>query len=319
MRDADKVLIPRAAPADKPLVESLTAPTQDAISPAGAALRDKALKTLGALPPFSPILNRLLASLAGEDVVFSKLADLIEKDTVVAGNVLHLVNSALYGRRGTVNSVRHALSLLGINRLRNAVLGMSISRMWKQVKPAASWSMSRFNMHSAAAAILSDLLAQRLPVNYAEGAFVAGLLHDLGRMLIAVCLPAEHDQVLERHRTGKGPVSESERSVLGFTHSELSGQALALWNLPEAIHLAARDHHAAPGAAAPSGELTLSRVVAAADQYVHSTGVSILPQRAPGKGADVAVLERLGIDSERLEKLLAEFQAEFEAMSQFFH
>ena len=296
----------------------LTAQTQDASSPASTALRDKAIRALGGLPPFSPILNRLLASLAGEDVVFSKLADLIEKDTVVAGNVLHLVNSALYGRRGTINSVRHALSLLGVVKLRNAVLGMSITRMWKQVHPAASWSMARFNLHSGATAILSDLLAQRLPVGYPEGAFVAGLLHDVGRLLIAVGLPEERDRILDLHSRGNSPVAESELKVLGFTHSELSAQALAFWNLPEPIQCAARDHHSSPSGLGTPGNLSLSLVVSAADQYVHSIGVSILPQRITSMGADVAAIERLGIDSARLETLLAEFQAEFDTMAQFF-
>ncbi len=296
----------------------LTEPAPEVTPQTSAVFRDKALRTLGALPPFSPILNRLLASLAGEDMVFSKLADLIEKDAVVAGNILHLVNSALYARRGTINSVRHALSLLGINKLRNAVLGLSLARMWKQVRPAASWSMARFNLHSAATAILSDLLAQRLPVNYAEGAFIAGLLHDLGRLLIAVGLPAEHDLILEQHGKNGGAVSESERSVLGFAHPELSAQALAVWNLPEAIQFAARDHHGALQDAAGSGEWSLSRIVAAADQHVHSMGVSILPQRTRIAGADAAALAPLGLDPGHLETLLAEFQAEFDAMAQFF-
>ncbi|MGB9604683.1 MAG: HDOD domain-containing protein, partial [Bryobacteraceae bacterium] len=72
----------------------------------GLELRERALKGLDRLPPFSAILNRLLASLAREDVSFAELASLIEKDTVLAGNVLRLVNSALYSLPGTVNSVR---------------------------------------------------------------------------------------------------------------------------------------------------------------------------------------------------------------------
>ncbi|MGH9594428.1 MAG: HDOD domain-containing protein, partial [Bryobacteraceae bacterium] len=67
---------------------------QAASAPAVGALKRRAMAAQGKLPPFSPILNKLLASLAGEDVSFTKLGDLIEKDTVVAGNVLHLVNSA---------------------------------------------------------------------------------------------------------------------------------------------------------------------------------------------------------------------------------
>src|SRR4029078_13375883 len=88
------------------IVETISAPADK--------LSQRALSALGKLPPFSPILNKLLASLAGEDVSFAKVGELIEKDAVVAGNIMHLVNSALYARRATITSVRHALALLGM-------------------------------------------------------------------------------------------------------------------------------------------------------------------------------------------------------------
>jgi HD-like signal output (HDOD) protein len=280
-------------------------------------LKDRAIRTLGELPPFSPILNKLLASLAQDDVSFVKLGDLIEKDPVVAGNLLHLVNSALYARRGSINSVRHALSLLGINKLRNVVLGMSITRMWNQVKTPASWSMARFNMHSAASGILSDLLAQRLTVPYAEGAFVAGLLHDVGRLLIALGLPEEYSHILQMHEGGV-PLLECEMQLLGFTHPELSAEALAFWNLPLPILTAVRHHHHPeldPSGLRPD-EVTLSRVLDAANQYVNSLGVSIL-KTCPDT-ADATLVESLGLSAERLESVLADYKTEFDAMSSFF-
>src|SRR5271154_6752662 len=122
---------------------------------AALPVRERALRTLGELPPFSPILNRLIASLAHEDVSFAKIADLIEKDTVLAGNILRLVNSALYGLPGTINSIRHAVSLLGITKLRNATLSMSVARMWNQLKTPPGWSMARFNLHSIGVAFMA--------------------------------------------------------------------------------------------------------------------------------------------------------------------
>jgi HD-like signal output (HDOD) protein len=302
----------------------LTEPPRDALSPSGALLenssplQEKALRCLGSLPPFSPILNKLMASLASDDVSFSKLADLIEKDTVVAGNVLHLVNSALYARRGTINSVRHALSLLGVNKLRNAVLGMSISRMWNQVKTPPSWSMARFNMHSAATAILSDMLAQRIDTPYPEGAFVAGLLHDVGRLLIAVGLSQEHEQILQLMTAHpERSLLECEQEVLGFTHPQLSASALRHWNLPDPIREAVAEHHTLP-ASPVSKSCSLGAIVAAADLYVTSIGVTILtPPRQPGTPA-ISILGALGLDPARLEVLVQDFQSEFDNISPFF-
>jgi HD-like signal output (HDOD) protein len=281
-------------------------------------LKERAIRTLGELPPFSPILNKLLASLAQDDVSFIKLGDLIEKDPVVAGNLLHLVNSAVYARRGSINSVRHALSLLGINKLRNVVLGMSITRMWNQVRTPSSWSMARFNMHSAAAGILSDLLAQRLTLQYAEGAFVAGLLHDVGRLLIALGLPEEYGRILQMHEAEGKPLLECEMQVLGFTHPELSAEALAFWNLPQPIQIAVRHHHSPeldPSDLGPD-EVPMSRVLDAASQYVNSTGVSIL-KTCPDT-ADGTLVESLGLSAVRLEGVLADYKTEFDAMSSFF-
>lgn len=273
---------------------------------------------LGQLPPFSPILNRLIASLASEDVSFAKIADLIEKDTVLAGNILKLVNSALYGLAGTVNSIRHAVSLLGITKLRNAALSMSVARMWNQVKTPPGWSTPNFNQHSVGVGILSDLLAQRLNVAYAEGAFAAGLFHDLGLLLIAIGLHDEYRQMTLLCQENKQWTQDYEIQVLGMTHAELSAEALAQWNLPEEIQTAVRFHASPeldPTQAGP-GQLTLSHVLSAADRYVKGTGVFVSLFESPSEDPQAA-LEQLGL-GERLPAILGEFDNEFTAIKGYF-
>jgi HD-like signal output (HDOD) protein len=281
-------------------------------------VRERAVRALGQLPPFSPILNRLIASLANEDVSFAKIADLIEKDTVLAGNILRLVNSALYGLPGTVNSIRHAVSLLGINKLRNAALTMSVSRMWNQVKTPPGWSMAKFNLHSVGVGILSDLLAQRLEVAYAEGAFVAGLFHDLGLLLVAIGLHDEYKQISLLCQQEQKWAHEYEVQVLGMTHAELSAEALAQWNLPEQIQTAVR-YHAKPEldpTPAADGHVTLSRVLHAADGYVKATGTFVsLFENSANDGMDA--LEHLGL-GERLPTILGEFENDFAAIKPYF-
>jgi putative nucleotidyltransferase with HDIG domain len=275
---------------------------------------EKALRSLSALPPFSPILTRLLATLAEEDVSFAALGDLIEKDTVVAANILHLVNSALYARRGTISSVRHAISILGTNKLRNAVLGMSIARVWNRVKMPASWSMARFNMHSAAVALLSDLLAQRLPVVYPEGAFVAGLLHDVGKLLLALGLPSEFERILDLYNAGGRSMVDCEREIVGFSHPELSAEALRIWKLPEEIQIAVRDHHSSPAESAEG--IPLSHVLDAANQYANSVGISTMVVNKDS--GDPSAVELLGLDADKLQALLVEFREENNAMAVYF-
>jgi HD-like signal output (HDOD) protein len=280
------------------MVETVSAPPDK--------LSQRALSALGKLPPFSPILNKILASLAGEDVSFAKLGDLIEKDTVVAGNILHLVNSALYARRATITSVRHALALLGMDKV----------RMWSQVKTPSVWSMARFNRHSASVAVLSDHIASRTRTDYPEGAFVGGLLHDLGRLLIALGLPDEFTRLVKLHQESEQSWTECERELLGFTHADLSAAALATWKFPEQVQIAVRDHHQPP-LVPPNGPVPLSVVIHAANQYVNSTGDSIVaPKMAIAENA--GAIADLGVIDEKLDRLLADFRAEQQAMAAFF-
>ena len=173
-------------------------------------------------------------------------------------------------------------------------------------------------MHSAATAVLSDLIAQRLPVKYPEGAFVAGLLHDLGRQMIALRLTDDYARIVCMCETGRLYL-ECEEEILGFTHAELSADALDVWNLPEPIRTAVRYHHATAldDSKLNPGEIALSRVVDAANRYVNSVGISILPESEPGP-ADITPMESLGLEPDRVETLLVEFKVEYDAMVSFF-
>jgi len=288
-------------------------------------LREKIVKSLGQLPPFSPVLNRLLATLAREDVSFAELSQLVEKDTVLSGNVLRLVNSAAYARRGEINSIPHAISVLGIHKLRNLVLGLSISRMWAGVKTPLSWSQARFNLHSVGTALLADQLAQSVSVNYPEGAFVAGLFHDFGKLLIAVAFPAEYREIEELLALGERPAWECEREILGVDHAAISGLALQEWNLPDPIRRAAEYHH--EPAQNPHQELErgaatfhLSEVVRTASEVLNTLGHPVAAgPSSPQSDREARIAALLGsLSLAEPDSTRACFQQEFDTIRAFF-
>jgi putative nucleotidyltransferase with HDIG domain len=193
---------------------------------------------------------------------------------------------------------------------------MSISRMLNQAKTPPGFSMERFNRHSAAVAMLSDMLAQRVKVNYPEGAFVGGLLHDIGLLLEAMALPTEFTLVLRRQHESGRPWVECELELLGFSHATLSAAALAEWKLPLEIGEAARDHH--EPIVATNGPVPLAAVISAANQYVNSQNQAVMAQYSstvPGTSG----IETLGLTGEKLAALLDEFQTEHNALAQYFH
>ncbi len=281
--------------------------------------RERAAKTLGQLPPFSPILNQLLADLGKEGASYAKLSDLIEKDTVIAGNVLRLVNSGMYGRRGVVNSVRSAIALLGLNKLRNIVLGLSVARMWTQLKIAEGFSAKRLNLHSVATAILADQLAGALPVHYPEGAFLAGLFHDLGKMLIAVGMAEEFGHIQYRHRASEASYRDCEYEILNLTHEELSSVAVASWSLPEPIQTAVLLHHRPTDEVAAASLIPLSHILAAANHHANLIGISVQDELRECDLESAFTIDSFGLTSKDRDRLLVDFSAEFEAISGFFH
>lgn len=265
------------------------------------------------MPPLSPILGRLLATLAREDVSFAELSELIERDAVLAANLLRLVNSAAYGCRGTVSSVRHAVSLIGLHKLRNSAMSLSIAQLWTKIRTPQGWSGTRFNIHAAATAVLADLLALELPVEYPEGAFAAGLLHDLGRLLIAIALPEEYEEIATMTAAEGKSRWDCERAMLDVGHAELSAAALAKWNLPSPIVRAVEFHHG-PGEPDTSDSLrALSSALGAADEAAHCLGLGMEPSE-PDEEAGSAVLLRFGVAPDRSEAILESFRRDFESI-----
>jgi len=277
--------------------------------------RDSILGSLDKLPPFSPVLTRLLATLADEDVSFAELAGIIETDAVLAGNLLRVVNSPLYGRIATINSVQHAVSILGSAKIHNLVLGISVSRRWAGARVPRKWNAKQFNVHSLAVAVLADLVALETPVPYAEGAFTAGLLHDVGKLLIAVAVPEKFEQIHNIYRVGGNAAIGCEMEVAGVTHAEISGAILDRWKLPLKIREGVAYHHSPDQAA--DGKLHLAHITEAADHYINTAGYGIPPySSSPADGFENGY-QKFGL-KDRILKLSKTFQTDFEAVRAFF-
>jgi len=284
-------------------------------------LRRQAMASVAKLPPFSAVMNKLMTTLADEDVSFGEVAAVIEQDTVLAGNVLKVVNSAAYGRRGTVNSVRHAVSMLGLSRVRNTAMSISVGQMWGRLDLHPQWSPKQFHLHSTAAAIFADLTAVELvsmgvAVNYPEGAFAAGLLSGVGLLLIATALRQEYTQLngcySHASDSGGGSLDACEQALMGFPHCELSADILEHWSLPAAIADAVR-HANLPGEQPPAA---LSDVIHLATTLATQTGHSIQSWVRPPVGETRATLEQAGFGA-KAEALLATFQVQMKAMGPF--
>jgi HD-like signal output (HDOD) protein len=282
-----------------------------------AANRKRALKCLDELQPFSPVVYKLLSTLAADPdtISLSGISDLISKDTVLSGKVLGLANSALYGRGTDIVSVHRAVARLGVNKIRNTVLALSINRVWNTAKTPRYWSMLRFNLHSLATAVAADLLGIKLPTHYAEGAFVAGLFHDIGRLIMAVMLKDDYEDLCQLPESQVGLLRERERELVGFDHAGLSRDILNHWRLPVEIQTAVAFHEdpEQDDTRASSDRIPLSKIVHTADRYAISLGLSVDEN---GGTALEDPLQLLGTSENSL-NLLPEFREAFDVIRNF--
>ncbi|MBI5041185.1 MAG: HDOD domain-containing protein [Gammaproteobacteria bacterium] len=171
----------------------------------------------------------------------TEFAQLVSQDPALTTRLLKLVNSAYYGFPGRVDTLTRAVNLVGIAELRNLTLAMAAIDVFGGLGNER-FDMLGFWRHSIYCALLARFLAKRARVLHAERLFIAGLLHDVGRLLIFGLLPERAAMILQRLVRGE-EVCAAERAELGFDHAEVGYELLTLWLLPQALCSAVAHHH----------------------------------------------------------------------------
>lgn len=171
-----------------------------------------------------------------------EMGRVISQDPALTARLLKLVNSAYFGFPAKVETVTRAVSLVGVKQLRTLALAVSAVELFDRV-PAEQVSMVSFWSHSIYCGLLARELASACRVLHAERLFVAGLLHDIGRLMIYTHRPKEAERIHRQMDGGTVELSAAERHVLGYDHAELGGALLHSWQLPEALQMAVAWHH----------------------------------------------------------------------------
>ena len=198
------------------------------------------------LASFPDIYFRITEVLNAPNSSVAHISEVVSKDPSLSAKLLKLVNSSFYGFSSRIDSISRAVALIGGNELSTLALGISLLSAFKDV-PEAYVTMRSFWMHSVACGVFARLLSTRREAAKEEHFFLAGLLHDLGRLVLYRRVPFSMAQALqEAARRGVG-VHEAEREVLGFDHASVGYQILKEWRIPPSLAEAVRFHHN-PGA-----------------------------------------------------------------------
>jgi len=270
--------------------------------------RRQAFLSLARVPALSPTASQLLGRLARRNCEVRELAILIERDPLLTVQILTIANSAAFGRSHPISSIQHAIMMIGIGTIRKFALARSISNLFGKRKIAPSFSVMRFNLHSVATGMFMELLAELVPLEDAEDAFLAGLFHDVGKLVIAVAMPEEYETILTASAVTCETILESERRVLQTDHAELSALAVDYWGLGEPIRAAAAYHHEPEQAPAPSGKISLALALSKVDAVVNAAGMSLLAAPPQGKEIPPIAFEGFPLDQGLLiERFAAEW------------
>lgn len=221
------------------------------------------------LPTIPPVLAGIVALIDSDTAGARRLVELIERDQALTAKLLRLANSAFFGQSRRVSTVPRAILLLGFSTVRNLALGVKV---WEALAgDVARRRLEELWAHAITVAVCAKAMAGRMRACDPDEAFTAGLLHDVGRLVIAVRFRDLYWDTVgggtEAEVAGAEPIAALERGTFGVDHAEVGGWLLEAWSLPPTIVEAVRQHHEAEPRAG------LPRVLALTNRLVSWTDV----------------------------------------------
>ena len=206
------------------------------------SIKDLISRMPKSLGTYEPVLNEIEAALNSSVCSIATVAEAIERDPDLTARLLRLGNSSFFGFPLRLATVKEAISLIGLQEVHDLIVASSVIRQFKGV-PGDLVNMKSFWEHSLACGIGARVLASQRHLPHADKFFVAGLLHDLGRLVLFQEAPEESHEVFRLYRKERLLLHEAEAKVLGFNHAEIGEALMRHWQYPPNLALAVARHH----------------------------------------------------------------------------
>ena len=191
------------------------------------------------IPTIPEVASKALRLMSDPDVSGSKLAKTISQDQGLTAKVLKVANSALYALPREVKNLQQASMVLGFTTLKSIVISASCRSIYKRfgMFERSLWA------HSVAAAMATHVIAKQLELNHREEAFVAGLMHDVGKVVMSNGARDKYKEVLQAQKNEDIPAIDAEQRVFGFSHVDVGVVLVQRWELPPALEHTVFLHH----------------------------------------------------------------------------
>lgn len=204
-----------------------------------AAILTAAIDTIPTLPV---VVNRVMEITANPESGAQELMEAISIDPVLTAKVLKIANSAFYSRAGQIATLKQALVTIGFKEVRNLVLSSSVFNNFSQISRVPGFDARLFWRHSFVTGLACRMMARDMKLPGGE-LFVAGLIHDIGKLVMVMALPAEFIKMMKM--TGNFGLEHivAEKHLLGLTHEEVGLRLLKRWSFPQPLQFAVGFHH----------------------------------------------------------------------------
>ncbi len=235
------------------------------------------IEELQALPTLPAVALRVMELARVPETPIETLAQLIERDPALSAAILRVVNSAFYERPQPVSSVQRALVVLGVAEVRRICLVVAVFKAFPVRPGHAGLDRKLFWQHSAACGVAARRLCELLQTPHDGEEFTAGLLHDVGKLILDLCFPESYrEAVAITHRDGCS-MAQAERAVFDSDHAQVGAWLAERWKLPDELTAAIRWHHSPELAPQPR----LAAVVHLADLFARVAGSGFGGERTP--------------------------------------
>jgi len=187
------------------------------------------------LPTLPDIMNKILYTVESEKSTASDLTAILECDHAISARVLRMANSAFYGLPSEVDSIRRAVVVIGFDSVQLLALATSVFDIFSRKKQLAL-DPKDFWMHSLGTAKASQILAKKCPrIKSTDGCFTAGLLHDIGKFVLALTLKEQYYDIVKTAQESHRPLKDVEIEKLHTNHTEIGGWIAEKWHFPNTI------------------------------------------------------------------------------------
>ncbi len=273
------------------------------------------LQTISTLPTLPSVIAKITELLQNPSTSAEEVGRAIKTDQALASKVLKLVNSAFYGFPGKIGTITHAVVILGFSTVKNIVLTASILDAFRKAPGKEDdFNPEEFWIHSVACGAAAQCIARAIDSKEKEECFIAGLIHDVGKIILYQFMPEEFMSIFHRSKERKDLFYNSELKLYDTTHQEIGGELAKLWRLPSHLHNAIMYHH---NPSTKHDGYLLTSIVHCADVFVRALDY--------GNGGDdkvplidESVWRNLGLDSVSLPALFDNIREEVKKAEIFF-